>query len=606
MRTTPALALLGAFLASSVVSVLALPQDQAGLGQIPVVKPHHPHPRTCKLGHRHHGHKQRGGHTSPAVGPEPAPAPEQAPAADAATDSTPGAPPSPAGASVPATDAGTTPEPDASAAAPATDSAAAPMPWTPEAGSGASPAPDSGSSDKKMRKKKHKGKCALKHKPKSQSPTPQPQNPDQGADQSGQTSPITGAPGSPDQGDGNQGPPIEFPPGAGSQGGDTSATSGAPGSEESGHGGAYGFGDESGPAQGGPTFDQGAPGGNQGQDQGQPKGYGPPNGQAPHTSPDRDQGQGQGEGQGSEPSGPPQGYAPSPAPDNGNDGGNVPKVGLASGSDNGVHCKGQRGSTTLPRNGPFKQDWFDPSYIHHGPGTQFGGGDFWKGGACMFDSLPHANLPSVAMDQTFFQDGLACGTCVEIASTSASLFSNDAKWSVEQPRKGTLPEGKKTIAIVSDLCPGVEQCWSGLDMHPDTWSSVTNGADGSKLPINWKFVNCKEAFEKSGSGGSSLQIHWREGANPGFFEVQIRGSHEAVVRVEMKLQGKGWKEAKHVDNAWWKWEANDTNGCDDKTPVVFRVTDWQGQMITTEVGTVMNRDVFVQANFDRVESLYED
>lgn len=336
-----------------------------------------------------------------------------------------------------------------------------------------------------------------------------------------------------------------------------------------------------------------------------PEGYGP----APGSKPDAGQGN-QPSGQGSQsPQGgagtgsSPEGYGPAPGtqPDAG--AGSQPPQGAAGapGKDGGVHCKGVLGSTTLASNGAIKHEWFDPGLVHHGPGTQFGGATgFWQGGACMLDSLPHANLPSVAMDQTFFQDGLACGTCVEIASTSASLFSNAAQWSEEEPKHGALPAGKKTIAIVSDLCPGVNQCWSGLDMHLDAWNSVTNNANGSKLPINWRFVNCKQAFAQSGSGGNSLQVHWREGANPGFFQVQIRGAHEAVVRVEMKLQGETWKVATHVDNNWWKWDsvAQDAG----TKSVVFRMVDWQGQTITTDVPTKIGTDVFVQANFDRVES----
>lgn len=267
-------------------------------------------------------------------------------------------------------------------------------------------------------------------------------------------------------------------------------------------------------------------------------------------------------------------------------------------NEDGVHCKGMRGSTNLSTNGKNKYQWFDPSLIHHGPGTFFGGGtNFWQGGACMFDGLPHNNLPSVAMDETYYQGGLACGTCVEIAPTSASLFSNSAKWSVETPQRGALPPGKKTVAIVSDHCPDVNQCLSGLDMHPDTWNSVTSGPAPSKLPIHWRFVNCKEAFERSGI--KHLQVHWREGANPGFFQVQIRGNHEAVVKVEMRLGRRAWVAATQVDNSWWKWETEDTAGCGEHTPVAFRVTDWQGQTITSEVGTVMNKDLFFEANFDR-------
>ncbi|KAJ1034587.1 hypothetical protein NDA18_001443 [Ustilago nuda] len=293
---------------------------------------------------------------------------------------------------------------------------------------------------------------------------------------------------------------------------------------------------------------------------------------------------------------PPSGYASTPTP-------NTPQITPSTGGVTRKHvkCKGIRGSTFLSSTRTFKPHLFSPKFINHGPGTTFGGPtDFWKGGACMLDDLPHAHLPSVAMDQTFFQDGLACGTCVEISSTSASLFSNDAVWTVETPKVGKLRPGKKTVAIVSDLCPGVEQCFSGLDMHLDTWNSVTSHADGSKLPINWKFVNCKQAFQKSGSGGKNLQIHWRPGANAGYFQVQVRGSHEAVVRVEMKVSGKGWSVAKHVDHSWWMWDGDVTSAVKYNTAVLFRVTDWQGQTITSEVGTVIGKDLVFEANFDRV------
>ncbi|KAJ1019426.1 hypothetical protein NDA16_004543 [Ustilago loliicola] len=442
--------------------------------------------------------------------------------------------------------------------------AAVPQPWDASAGSG---------DDSDLKKhKKHKGKCALKPKPKK------PDDNDQGS-QGSDVPPITGAPTFGGEGDGYQ-PPSDGGASTGGQPGQGSgpvdySNGGKPGGNADGDNGSNpGANPGANPdnaADNNNVESAGQPGndGSQGQTPGQePKGYGPS----------------------------PSDYSPTPAPNNPNP---TPKVGPTT--DDQIHCKGLRGSTFLPSSGTFKPHQFSPDFIHHGPGTSFGGGNnFWQGGACMFDDLPHANLPSVAMDQTFYQDGLACGTCVEIAPTSASLFSNDAKWSVETPKVGKLPPGKKTVAIVSDLCPGVNQCWSGLDMHPDAWKSVTGSESGSKLPINWKFVNCKEAFESSGSGGKSLQIHWRPGANAGFFEVQVRGSHEAVVRVEMKVTGKGWSVAKHVDNSWWKWDGDATATVKEDTAVVFRVTDWQGQTITSEVGTVMGKDLVFEANFDRV------
>lgn len=297
------------------------------------------------------------------------------------------------------------------------------------------------------------------------------------------------------------------------------------------------------------------------------------------------------------------GYAPAPA---------VPKRASSSpgyGSDTGgdsngnvVHAKGVLSSSQSSLDSSINTKWFDPSLVYHGPGTTFGGGNnFWQGGACMLDDLPHANLPSVAMDQTYWQDGLACGTCVEIASTSAAEFSNSAVWKVEQPVAGELAQTKKTVAIVSDLCPGVGQCFSGLDMHPDTWSSVTDGANGSKLPINWRFVSCKEAFASSGSGGKSLQVHWRSGANPGFCQVQIRGAYEAVVKVEAKVGNGQWMSGKHVDSSFWSFE-NQANTIDEHTQFQFRLTSWQGVSITTEVGTQMGRDILIAANFEEARA----
>ncbi|SPO21494.1 uncharacterized protein UTRI_00981_B [Ustilago trichophora] len=605
MRTTPALALVAAFLATSVIAA-----PQGGIGHAPA-QLHRRGGAACKISgrhHHHHGHHKHGADKMPAGGDDTAPAPAPdvdgnptadpapAPAGDfgAPADGAPasgGNSPTPAPGSDASTPGGDAPTPVPASATPDQGDA----PATPGQGDAPVPAPAvqgdaSGSlpTDKKMRKKKHKGKkCALNPKVQGQGQIP-------GQGQPGQ-SPIGGGA----QGEGTPTPGSISD--QGSQGNDKPLIDGVPDQQVGGNpptdDGSVreGYGDEGAGYQ--PPNTQ--PGGSE-QDDGSTTPVGGPPDQGSGAQPGNNPGgsvdqPGHTGSDGQDQ----QGYSPNTPP-------NQPGKDDATEQDKdhkGVYCTGTQGSTTLPTNGKVKHHWFDPSLIHHGPGTTFGGGDFWQGGACMFNDLPHHNLPSVAMDQAFFQDGLACGTCVEIASTSASLFSNSAKWSVEPPKKGTLPEGKKTIAIVSDLCPGIDQCWSGLDMHPDTWNSVTNGAAGTKLPINWRFVNCKEAFEKSGSGIKLLQIHWREGANPGFFQVQIRGNHEAVVRVEMKWGSHGWAEATHVDNGWWKWESQQPFGFDTKKDkVTFRITDWQGQTLTSEKPTLMNTDLFFKKNFERVES----
>ncbi|CBQ70787.1 conserved hypothetical protein [Sporisorium reilianum SRZ2] len=630
MRTSPALALVAAFLASSAVNALSLPQ--AGLEHAPS----HLHRRTC---HKAEHHKKR--HHDDA-GNAQAAQPWTAPAGDFAAPAQSVAPV--AGGDAPA------PQPDASqadkgAAAPQPDVSAAgndqsgaqpsvPQPWT---------APAGADDDKPKKMHKKKGKCASKNKGQGGSANPL----QGGGDQAGGLTPVTSGSGPAQGGDGGQGAPADsgadvpngglpgsgidgseqgsnpgdysngqqagtqpgaqpgaqpgtYPGGpqaggdggAGNQPGLTQPGSGTQGDEGVPPGGAsgkswgsegperYAGGSQPGAGQGGSadgSSDQGGKAG--GQDQGAGKDQG--------AGADQDQGQGQDADQ-TQPEG---------------DGSTSSGSSFSSLQGKGVLCKGMKGSTTLPRNGKVKYDWFSPDLIHHGPGTQFGDAGLWDGGACMYDGMPHHNLPSIAMDQSFFQDGLACGTCVEIGSTSASLFSNSAKWTVETPKKGTLPEGKKTVAIVSDLCPGVDQCFSGLDMHLDAWNSVTNNAGGSKLPINWRFVNCKEAFEKNNSGIKNMQVHWRSGASPGFFEVQIRGNHEAVVRVEMKWGHKGWSEATLKDSTWWQWVMphEDQMTFDQKSSAIsFRITDWQGETITSDKSTTMGTDLFFEANFDRV------
>ncbi|SNX82763.1 uncharacterized protein MEPE_01469 [Melanopsichium pennsylvanicum] len=468
----------------------------------------------------------------------------------------------------------------ASFPAPVSAPALAPASLSSPAGSGEFAAPLS--SDKKMHKrKKHKGKCALK--PKGQVDASQSHT----------------------NGGGAQGLSDRFPNarGGGTPRGDMPHISDAHGGAA---GGSFGTGSSQTHKNNAVSTDFGS----------KPEGYGDEGaGYQPPSTPTAPGAQvgsntggssglhkiGGGQSQDQKGGNPPQQGNQTPLPTRGKDGvtGNDEQ-----GAGSGTKCKGIPGSTALSNDGKIKPHWFDPGLVHHGPGTQFGGGNnFWQGGACMFDDMPHHNLSSVAMDQTFFQDGLACGTCVEIGSTSASLFSNDARWSVETPKQGTLPPGNKTFAIVSDLCPGVNQCWSGLDMHPDAWNSVTNGANGSKLPINWRFVNCKEAFETSGSGINYLQVHWRPGANAGFFQVQMRGNYEAVVRVEMKWGNKEWKQATHVDNGWWKFDDQSGAGFDaQRSMVFFRLTDWQGQTLASEVGTQLGKDLYFESNFERVES----
>lgn len=528
MRTTPALALVAAFLVSSAVGGLISPEAGRGPGYNKL------HRRTCHAGAHHH--KRQGGDKASTLA---APA---APAAPAAQDWA-----APGGAG----DAGNV------------------QPSTGPGDAGAS----GDAQPSKMHKKKSKGKCALKHKAQD-SNTP--------AGQDSDLPPVTDAAGN-GQGAGQGTPASPASPdgSAASSKGDAGSSAGQqPGSNPVG---PPGFGDE------GPD------------NQDAPDGYSVAS-QAGDSKPPTDGSAGaQGDSEAKKPD-----DSQGSSADGSSDGDTVGSVGSQTSEGaqgDGVHCKGIRGSTTLPSQGSINPGWFSPELIHHGPGTQFGGPGLWQGGACMYDDMPHHGLPSIAMDQSFYQDGLACGTCVEIASTDASLFQN-REWSVEEPKRGTLPAGKKTIAIVSDLCPSINQCYSGLDMHLDAWNSVTNNAAGSKLPINWRFVNCKEAFEKSNSGIKKLQVHWRSGASPGFFQVQIRGHHEAVVRVEMKWGQQGWVEATHVDNAWWKWDLKENTAKFDQasTPVVFRITDWQGETITSEVGTKMGKDVFFDANFDRVSS----
>ena len=166
----------------------------------------------------------------------------------------------------------------------------------------------------------------------------------------------------------------------------------------------------------------------------------------------------------------------------------------------------------------------------------------YKGGACMLDDLPHQGLLTIAMDQTYWQDGYACGTCVKIAKTSVDTFDPNRVFKLEEPidTGGEDMPGDFVVAMVSDLCPSVGQCWSGLDMHGGTWQAVTSSTTGTKIPIQWKFTSCKDVFTQTGQGGDALEVHWRPGSGENYCNVQIRGSYEAVVKVEAQPREFGY------------------------------------------------------------------
>ncbi|KAN0060868.1 hypothetical protein ACQY0O_006602 [Thecaphora frezii] len=250
--------------------------------------------------------------------------------------------------------------------------------------------------------------------------------------------------------------------------------------------------------------------------------------------------------------------------------------GTVSADGNSLVVKGKLSSGTLPSG----TDWslLSPDYLRSGRGTTFGGEGAWQGGACMLDDLPHANLPSVAMNNVQWLDGFACGSCVKIRKTDASKFVANTQWKFEDSKAisgGNDALGDEyTLAFVSDWCPG-DQCHSGLDMHPDAWKSATQNASPTELEISWRFVNCQDLFTQSGSGGKALEVKWRDGASEGFCQVQIRGAYRPVGQVEFQKQGEStWTKADHKDNSFF---AAQTCGPSDK--FAFRLTSVDGEII---------------------------
>lgn len=174
-------------------------------------------------------------------------------------------------------------------------------------------------------------------------------------------------------------------------------------------------------------------------------------------------------------------------------------------------------------------------------------------GNCSFDKAPADPLVA-AMNAIDYAGSATCGTCVAVDG----------------------PLGSITVRIV-DQCP---ECKKGdLDMHPDAFDKIAKHADG-RVTMKWRFVPCATS--------GPVVYHFKDGSNPWWTAVQVRGHTNAIAKVE----GRG------ASGAWVPMPRESYNyfiasgGLGEKGPYGLRVTDVYGHVIEdTAIPTVAEGDV---------------
>lgn len=160
-------------------------------------------------------------------------------------------------------------------------------------------------------------------------------------------------------------------------------------------------------------------------------------------------------------------------------------------------------------------------------------------GNCSFDAAPGDPLVA-AMNHADYAASAACGACVAIDG----------------------PDGKATVRIV-DRCP---ECPQGhIDLHPDAFAMLADPQLGV-VPISWRYVSCPTP--------GNITYHFKEGSNPWWTAVQIRGHRNAIASFEYKDAMGDWKGVQRVDYNFFVDESGMGPG-----PFSFRVTDVLGNTL---------------------------
>jgi expansin (peptidoglycan-binding protein) len=172
---------------------------------------------------------------------------------------------------------------------------------------------------------------------------------------------------------------------------------------------------------------------------------------------------------------------------------------------------------------------------HQGEGTYYGADG---SGNCSFP--PAGDLMVAAMNELDYAGSAVCGACVAVDG----------------------PQGSVTVRIV-DRCPG---CAPGdIDLSQQAFERIAP-LEAGRVPIRWRTVAC----DTSGP----LIYHFKDGSNPYWTAVQIRGHRHPIATFEWKAPDGQFRALPRETYNYFVEAGGMGEG-----PLTFRVTDVLGNVV---------------------------
>lgn len=189
-----------------------------------------------------------------------------------------------------------------------------------------------------------------------------------------------------------------------------------------------------------------------------------------------------------------------------------------------------------------------------GVGTRYGDGtcteeDCWQSGACSFVdyTIPSSIDGTTCVSDDIWNNGANCGGCISVTY-----------------------KGKTITVMVTNRTGGNA---THLDMTPDTYAKLTNGATaGGVNDINWEWVTCPIAET------TPLAIRMHAGASKYWFAATVENATLRTTKLEVSSDsGSTWTAATLNDPNMWILDGtlpNDT--------AWVRVTSINGDQVVVE------------------------
>ena len=141
-----------------------------------------------------------------------------------------------------------------------------------------------------------------------------------------------------------------------------------------------------------------------------------------------------------------------------------------------------------------------------------------NGGNCDFNwefinTIPASSLFAAIPKSTDYGKGAHCGRCVKI------------KCSCEQKQFdfACRPDGKETIAMITDSCP---PCHRGdIDLSYGAWDSISGKQAPSRYDGTWDFVECPDWMVKGNS-----RFRFKPDSHRWWYAIQVR---DAAIRYSL-------------------------------------------------------------------------